>query len=72
MPQFAEGGYTSPETGVRLSEAAAGTIAEAADKISAAAESIQRIRAYVVYSDIEKTADTLQKARKPFTRNSRQ
>lgn len=72
MPQFAEGGFTSPAPGVRLSEAAAGTIAEAADKISAAAESIQRIRAYVVYSDIEKTADTLQKARKPFTRNSRQ
>ena len=60
---FADGGYT----GDAITDLTA--LQQAAREIRKAADSIRTIRAHVVYQDIERTRDTLDSARRPFTRN---
>lgn len=57
---FADGGYTSDSPG-----AGVGDLTEAVHELREAA---RNIRAYVVYRDIERAADALDRARSPFTR----
>ena len=58
---YADGGYTSAGPGVDTSELTA-----AAKELR---EAVKHIRAYVVYKDLENAADSMARARKPFTRN---
>lgn len=58
---YADGGYTSAGPGVDTSELTA-----AAKELR---EAVKHIRAYVVYKDLENAADSMDRARKPFTRN---
>lgn len=62
---YAEGGPVGA-TAYPASAEMAGAVAE----LRAAAEALRNVRAYVVYKDIEKTGQTLEAARAPFTRNN--
>lgn len=67
---YADGGYTvAPANGQPNVAGTSAAIAEAAADIRQAAESLRRVRAYVVYQDIEDAAGQLDDARRPFTRN---
>lgn len=67
---YADGGYTvAPTNGQPNVAGTSAAIAEAAADIRQAAESLRRVRAYVVYQDIEDAAGQLDDARRPFTRN---
>ena len=55
---YADGGYVTGQT----------TGPAASTELSGAV-SLHTIRAYVVYKDLENTADSMDRARKPFTRN---
>lgn len=60
---YAEGGPVGGTTAPASAEMT-GAVAE----LRAAAEALRNVRAYVVYKDIEKTGQTLEAARAPFTR----
>lgn len=69
--RFADGGHTSPERqSVAPSALNASGLAEAVSDLRDAAESIRKIRAYVVLRDIEDKQDLQDRARAPFTRGS--
>lgn len=62
---FADGGFTSPSgDGGGLSELAA-----TVNDLKKAVAGLRPVRAYVVYQDLEKAGQTLDRARAPFTRN---
>lgn len=62
---FADGGFTSRSGGgVSLSELTA-----TVNDLKEAVAGLRDVRAYVVYQDLEKAGQTLDRARAPFTRN---
>lgn len=61
---FADGGYTSPPS------AASASLAGAVHEHHAVSKSLRRLKAYVVYQDLEQASDTINHARQPFTRSS--
>lgn len=61
---FADGGYTSPPS------AASASLAGAVHELHAVSKSLRRLKAYVVYQDLEQASDTINHARQPFTRSS--
>ena len=63
---YADGGYV---TGQTTGPAASTELSGAVSDLRAAIEALHTIRAYVVYKDLENTADSMDRARKPFTRN---
>lgn len=63
---YADGGYV---TGQTTGPAASTELSGAVSDLRAAIEALHTIRAYVVYKDLENTADSIDRARKPFTRN---
>lgn len=66
---FADGGFTSsvPDGGLR--QASADGLAKAAAELRQAIQDIRELRAYVVYRDIKKTGEAIERASAPFTRN---
>ena len=66
---FADGGFTSavPDGGGR--QASADSLAKAAAELRQAIQDIRELRAYVVYRDIKKTGEAIERASAPFTRN---
>ena len=66
---FADGGYTS-ESHV-VSQTGIHDLIDAAKELRDAVKSVENIRAYVVYRDLERKAVEVKNARSPFTRNSR-
>lgn len=58
---YADGGFTSPSQPV---DAAGLTVA-----VRELREAVRHLRAYVVYSDIERAEDVTERSRAPFTRN---
>lgn len=61
---YAEGGFVAGQTSPAAEELA-GAVAD----LRAATEAIKAIRAYVVFADLEKAAETAERSRAPFTRN---
>lgn len=70
MPGYAEGGPVEGNYPASTAKENASEIREAAKDIKAAADSIRRIKAYIVYQDLEKSKDTIDSARGHFTRNN--
>lgn len=66
---FADGGYTS-ESHIS-SQTGFHDLIDAAKELRDAVKSVENIRAYVVYRDLERKAVEVKNARSPFTRNSR-
>ena len=66
---FADGGFTSavPDGGGR--QASSDSLAKAAAELRQAIQDIRELRAYVVYRDIKKTGEAIERASAPFTRN---
>lgn len=64
MSGYADGGFTSPAPG--------GDVADLASTVKELRMALKNLRAYVVYDDIEKAGQTLDRARAPFTRNRQQ
>ena len=58
---YADGGFTSTAPVFDTSELAA--------SVNELRDGLKNLRAYVVYKDIEKASDTIDRARAPFTRN---
>ena len=69
MPGYADGGPVGdqPDTPAPGAQGAS-DIREAARDIKEAAASIKKIKAYIVYQDFEKSKETIDNSRKPFTR----
>lgn len=60
---YADGGFTSQGQPVAVD------VSEMSEAVKELRAAIRNIRAYVVYNDIEKAGDTLDRARAPFQRN---
>ena len=62
---FADGGYTGqPGMGT------AADMSAAIHELHDVSKSLRRLKAYVVYQDLEQAGETIDNARRPFTRNS--
>ena len=70
MPGYADGGPVGDQPDTPATAVPGGAeIKEAAREIKEAADSIRKIKAYVVYQDFEKSKETIDSARDHFTRN---
>ena len=70
MPGYAEGGPVAGSAPSGTSKEDPSIIREAARDIREAAESIRKVKAYIVYQDLEKAKDTIDNARGHFKRNN--
>lgn len=61
---YADGGLVTGQASPATAE-----LTEAVTDLRAATEALRNLRAYVVYKDLENAADSMDRARKPFTRN---
>lgn len=70
MPGYAEGGPVAGSAPSGTAKEDPSVIREAARDIREAAESIRKVKAYIVYQDLEKAKDTIDNARGHFKRNN--
>lgn len=65
---YADGGFTSSPTAASVSTEEVAALRDTLTDLRSTVRSMRKMRAYVVYKDIQRAGSTLDKARSPFTR----